>query len=166
MELMYLLSMAAAEKNIRLASAYFVPDSLTIKALLDARKRGVSVQIIVPGPKIDVKIVRRASRARWGEMLKAGVEIYEYQPTMYHCKLMIVDDRWVSIGSANLDNLSFRLNDEANLNILDPPFAAEQTRIFEDDLKHANKITYEQWQHRPFGEKFIESTATIFGWMM
>jgi cardiolipin synthase len=166
MELMFLLSIAAAEKNIRLGSAYFVPDDLTRQALIDARKRGVSVQIIVPGPRIDVKIVRRASRARWGELLNAGVEIDEYQPTMYHCKLMIVDDRWVSIGSANLDNLSFRTNDEANLNVLDPPFAAEQIRIFDEDLQHARRISYEEWRGRPFGEKLMESTATMFGWLM
>ncbi len=69
-------------------------------------------------------------------MLEAGVEIYEYQPTMYHCKVMIVDDRWVSIGSSNLDNRSFRLNDEANLNVLSERFATEQTRMFDEDLAH------------------------------
>jgi cardiolipin synthase len=166
MELMYLLSIAAAEKNIRLASAYFVPDTLAIHALLDARKRGVTVQIIVPGPHIDEKLVRPASRARWGELLKAGVEIHEFQPTMYHCKQMIIDDLWVSIGSANLDNLSFRLNDEANLNVLDDKFAQEQIRVFEDDLKRCKRITYDQWSHRPLHQKFLESFATIFGFMM
>jgi cardiolipin synthase len=166
MELLYLLSIAAAQKNIRLATAYFVPDHLAVQALLDARKRGVSVQIIVPGPYMDVKVVRRASRARWGEMLKAGIEIAEYQPTMYHCKQMIVDDLWVSIGSANLDNLSFRLNDEANLNVLDAAFAREQIRLFEEDLHHSKAITYEQWSHRPMHERLVEMFSTVFGFMM
>jgi cardiolipin synthase len=166
MELMYLLSISAARKNIRLASAYFVPDKLTIQTLLDARERGVSVQIIVPGGKIDEKIVRHASRARWGEMLQAGIEIYEYQPTMYHCKQMIVDDQWVSIGSANLDNRSFRLNDEANLNVLDSKFAAEQIRVFDDDLKHSQRITYEQWKKRPIGDQLFDGFSNLFGpWM-
>jgi cardiolipin synthase len=166
MELMYLLSMSAARKNIRLATAYFVPDKLTIQTLLEARTRGVSVQIIVPGGKIDEKIVRRASRARWGEMLQAGIEIHEYQPTMYHCKQMIIDDQWVSIGSANLDNRSFRLNDEANLNVLNAKFAQEQIKIFEDDLGKSNRMTYEQWKHRPIGEQLIEGFSTLFGpWM-
>ena len=166
MELLYLLSMAAAEKNIRLGSAYFVPDDLTIRTLIDATKRGVSVQIIVPGKLIDEKVVRPASRARWGELLKAGVEIYEYQPTMYHSKQMIVDDAWVSIGSANLDNRSFRLNAEANLNVMDRDFAQEQIRVFEDDLAQCKQITYEQWQHRPANEKMFESFAAVFGWLM
>src|SRR4029453_18735615 len=102
----------------------FVPDKLTIQTLIEARQRGVSVQIILPGRHIDEKLVRPASRARWGDLLKAGVEIYEYKPTMYHCKQMIVDDLWVSIGSANLDHLSFRLNDEAILNVLPAGFVA------------------------------------------
>ena len=166
MELMYLLSMSAARKNIRLATAYFVPDKLTIQTLLKARQRGVSVQIIVPGGHIDEKIVRRASRARWGEMLQAGIEIYEYQPTMYHCKQMIVDDQWVSIGSANLDNRSFRLNDEANLNVMNQAFASQQIRVFDEDLKKCNRITYDQWKHRPIGEQLIEGFSTLFGpWM-
>jgi cardiolipin synthase A/B len=166
MALLYLLSIAAAEKNIRLASAYFVPDALSIRALADAAKRGVKVQIIVPGKNIDVKIVRPASRARWGELLRAGVEIYEYQPTMYHVKQMIVDDLWTSIGSANLDNLSFRLNDEANLNVMDAAFAREQIQIFEDDLGKSKQITYEQWKTRPLPEKFMEGFATMFGFML
>jgi len=161
MELLFLLSIAAASKNVRLSSAYFVPDHLTVQTLLEARKRGVSVQIIVPGPHIDEKVVRRASRARWGELLRNGVEIYEYQPTMFHTKLMVVDDLWVSIGSANLDNRSFRLNAEANLNIIDASFAQEQARIFNNDLQRSKPITYEQWQHRPFWEKLIEGTATV-----
>jgi cardiolipin synthase len=166
MELLYLLSFAAAEKNIRLSTAYFVPDDLSIQTLIEARKRGATVQIIVPGPLTDEKTVRRASRSRWGELLKAGVEIYEYQPTMYHCKLMIIDDLWVSIGSANLDNRSFRVNAEANLNVMDHDFAQEQIRMFEDDIKHSKPINYEQWQHRPAGEKMIEQAATFFGWLM
>ena len=89
-----------------------------------ARKRGVKIEIIVPGPHMDAKIVQSASRSLWGALLDAGVQIYEYQPTMYHCKVIIVDDVWVSVGSTNFDDRSFRLNDEANLNIYDAAFAA------------------------------------------
>jgi cardiolipin synthase len=166
MELLYLLSMAAAEKNIRLATAYFVPDKLTIQTLIEARQRGVSVQIILPGRHTDEKLVRPASRARWGDLLKAGVEIYEYEPTMYHCKQMIVDDLWVSIGSANMDNRSFRTNAEANLNIFDGAFAREQAQIFEQDLKQSTRITYEQWQRRPAWEKIGDTMNSWFGWLM
>jgi cardiolipin synthase len=166
MELMYLMSIAAARHTIRISSAYFVPDDLTIQTLVDARERGVQVQIIVPGPKIDIRIVRPASRARWGRLLQAGVEIYEYQPTMYHCKLLVVDDAWVSIGSANIDNRSFRLNDEANLNVLDGAFAHEQSRLFESDLARSKRITYEAWQKRPFTGIFWETIASPFWWLM
>jgi cardiolipin synthase len=163
MHLMYLLSIAAAEKNIRLASSYFVPDDLTIKTLLEARARGVRVQIIVPGAHMDEEFVRQASRAKWGDLLQAGVEIYEYQPTMYHVKQMIVDDFWVSIGSSNLDNRSFRLNSEANLNLLDAKFAAEQSRIFEDDLRNCEPVTYERWRERPMQERLLEGLSSLLG---
>lgn len=163
MHLMYLLSIAAARKEIRLASAYFVPDALTTRWLVEARERGVSVRVIVPGPYIDKSIVREASRARWGDLLKAGVEIYEYQPTMYHCKQMIVDGLWTSIGSSNLDDRSFRLNDEANLNVLNAGFAEQQSRLFDDDLSHSRRITYEEWRRRPLMERVTEGLASLLG---
>jgi cardiolipin synthase len=164
MQVMILLSIDCASTDIRLETAYFVPDGVTRRSLIAACKRGVKVQIIVPGAKIDEKVVRDASRYHWGELLKAGVKIYEYQPTMFHCKQMIVDDRWVSIGSANMDNRSFRLNDEANMNILDPAFAAGQIKVFQNDKSHAREITYKQWKHRPFGERCRELWASILDW--
>ena len=157
--LMYLLSIAAAREQILLANSYFVPDSQAIEALVNARKRGVRVEIIVPGPITDVRIVRRASRSRWGKLLEAGVEIYEYQPTMYHCKVMVVDNEWVTAGSTNFDNRSFRLNDEANLNVIDRDLAAEQSRIFEDDKRQSQRITLEAWRRRPWHEKAVEWLA-------
>jgi len=162
--LMCLLSLACAGKSVRIENSYFVPDAQTCRALIRARKRGVAVEILVPGPKIDEKVVRRASRATWGELLKNGIAIYEYQPTMFHCKLLIVDDRWVSIGSANLDNRSFRINDEANLNVLDVKFASEQIAVFEQDKKRSRQITYEQWLHRPLAEKISNVLASMFSW--
>jgi cardiolipin synthase len=166
MELMYLLSLNAARQNIRIESAYFVPNGQTIDALVQARRRGVAVQIIVPGKEIDMKSVRKASRARWGDLLRAGVEIHEFQPTMIHCKLMVIDGGLVSIGSANFDNLSFRLNDEANLNVMDEQFAREQIKVFADDLSRSRRITLEEWKSRPVWEKLSEFTATLFGGRM
>jgi cardiolipin synthase len=164
MQLMMLLSIASAGKNVRMESAYFVPGPGTREYLIAARKRGVSVQVIVPGPKIDEKVVRQASRSHWGELLKAGVEIYEYEPTMFHCKQLIVDDIWVSIGSSNFDNRSFRINDEANMNVLDPNFAAGQIAVFENDRKLAHRITYHEWKHRSLGERCSEMMATVWEW--
>ncbi len=161
MRLMYLLAITAAEKRILIANAYFVPDDRSVAALVAARERGVQVEIIVPGPKIDTTITRRASRLRWGRLLQAGAEIYEYQPTMYHCKVMVVDDRWVSVGSTNFDNRSFRLNDEANLNALSQELAVEQSGIFERDKRRSRKVTFEQWKNRPLREKIVEMAAGL-----
>jgi cardiolipin synthase len=156
MQLLYLLSIAAAVKTIHLANAYFVPDEVESATLAGAAKRGVKVRIIVPGPIIDNRIVRRASRAGWGELLRAGVEIYEYQPTMYHVKSMVVDGLWTSVGSTNFDSRSFSTNDEANLNVYDAAFAAEQDEIFARDLKQSHRVTLDEWRNRPWREKALE----------
>jgi cardiolipin synthase len=161
--LMYLLSIAAATRSIDLAMAYFVPDELARDALVAALKRGVKVRIIMPGPITDAALVRRASRATWGAILEAGAEIYEYQPTMYHCKVLVVDGLWTSVGSTNFDSRSFRLNDEANLNIHDREFAQRQRADFENDLKHARRVTYAEWNNRPLREKAWEYFLALFG---
>jgi cardiolipin synthase len=163
MHLMYLLAITAARRTIHLSNSYFVPDELAIKALIAAAKRGVDVRIITPGPVIDSDVVRAASRERWGELLAAGIKMAEYQPTMYHVKALIVDSLLVSVGSTNFDNRSFILNDEANLNVLDPGFAKQQEAVFEDDWKHARPITLQAWQNRPFTEKVGGMLADLVG---
>ncbi|HVS73613.1 MAG TPA: phospholipase D-like domain-containing protein [Phycisphaerae bacterium] len=163
MQLLYLMSVASAAHTVRMETAYFVPDDQTIAFLLAARKRGVNVEIIVPGPHIDEKVVRATSRSRWGPLLAAGVKIYEYRHTMFHCKLLIVDDQWVSLGSSNLDERSFRLNDEANLNVLDPSFARSQIAMFEQDKARSRQISYELWRHRPLWEKVTGIATNLFG---
>ena len=156
MHLMYLMAIAAAEHSIDLQAAYFVPDELMLNALKAARHRKVRVRIILPGEHTDSDSVRLASKAQWGELLLAGVEIYEYQPTMMHNKLLIVDKVMTSVGSTNFDERSFRLNDEASLNIYDPAFAAHMTEVFEADLKPTVRYTYQSWQARPLKEKLFE----------
>lgn len=160
---MYLLSITAAVKSIDIAASYFVPDELTRATLMEAVKRGVRVRIIAPGKYIDTAIVRRASRGLWGELLEAGIEIHEYQPTMYHTKVMIVDGLLVSVGSTNFDDRSFRLNDEANLNVYDAGFAARQTEVFEADLKKSKRVTVAAWDDRPLMEKLSEYTLSLLG---
>jgi cardiolipin synthase len=162
MRLMYLLAISAASRSIHLSSAYFVPDALTIKAMADAAKRGVAVQIITPGRHIDSDIVRRASRALWGPLLEAGVEMYEYQPTMYPCKAMFVDGLWATVGSTNFDPRSFNLNDEANLSYYDAEFARRQIGIFQADLARSRRITLQEWAERPVAERMLERAASLF----
>ena len=163
MQLMYHLAITAAERSIDLSVAYFVPDDLTRKLLTDALGRGVRVRVrlITPGENTDTEIVKAASRATWGPLLQAGAQIYEYRTTMYHCKGMIVDQLMVSVGSTNFDNRSFRLNDEANLNVYDPAFAARQATIFENDLAQSRRVTLEEWLSRPWTEKLGERLASV-----
>ncbi len=163
MQMMYLLAITAATRSIDLCSAYFVPDAITRRALVTAMKRGVRLRIILPGKHTDERVVRRASRGLWGELLEAGAQIHEYQPTMFHCKMMVVDGLMTSVGSTNFDVRSFRLNDEANLNIYDAGFAVRMTRVFEDDLARSRRITLQEWQSRPVGEKCRERVAAAFG---
>ena len=141
LDLMYLLAIASAQKTLRIENPYFLPDKLTRKELTDAARRGVNVEIIVPGKLINKTLVRAASRRHWPELLKAGIKIYEYQPTMVHVKLIIVDDAFVSVGSGNFDNRSIQLNDEANLDVLDHDFAVQQTRLFEMDKQRSYRMT-------------------------
>ena len=163
MHLMYLMAITAARQSILLSASYFVPDELAIRALVAAAKRGVDVRIITPGKEIDSEVVRIASRERWGPLLEAGIQIAEYQPTMYHVKALIVDDMMVSVGSTNFDNRSFSINDEANLNLLDPAFAHAQRVVFEDDWKRARPITLQAWRERPWTEKLAGEAASLMG---
>ena len=161
MQLMYLLAITSASRSIDLSASYFVPDTLAVHSLTEAMKRGVTLRIVVPGEHIDSDTVRSASRATWGPLLEAGAVIAEYAPTMYHCKVMIVDGLLVSVGSTNFDNRSFRLNDEATLNVLDAEFARQQTAVFESDLSRSRPISFAQWRARPWREKFGERLASL-----
>ncbi len=159
---MLLFSIAAAHRSIRIANAYFIPDRQTMDALAEARGRGVEIDIITPGEHIDTQFVRYASHTRWGHLLAAGVRIHEFQPARFHCKYMIVDECWLSVGSANFDNRSLSLNDEANLNILDGGFARMHSHVFEEDLAKSRKITFAEWQRRSLSEKAIGHLAGLF----
>lgn len=161
MRLMYLMAITAACESIRIATAYFIPDDLATRALIAAYERGVKIEIIVPGEHTDIPLVRLISRARYGPLLAAGIAIYEFQPTMFHTKVMIVDDYWVSAGSTNFDNRSFRLNDEANLNVLDEAIAREQVLWFEQDKSRSQRITLADWRRRKPSERFKARLAWV-----
>ena len=163
MQLMYLMAITAASRSIDLSAAYFVTDELTLQALVEAMRRGVRLRIVVPGEHIDSETVRSASRATWGPLLAAGAVIAEYGPTMYHCKVLIVDRLLVSVGSTNFDNRSFRLNDEATLNVVDASFAAAQTATFEADLALSRPVSLAEWVERPLRERLTEALASLIG---
>jgi cardiolipin synthase len=161
--LLYLLSIASSRQSVLIANSYFVPDDLSVKTLVEARRRGVDVEIIVPGAQIDSEVTRAASRQRWQPLLDAGVAIYEFQPTMFHCKVMIVDDLWVSVGSTNFDNRSFRLNAEANLNVLDRRFARAEREAFERDRRRSRLVAADEWSRRPRLDRIGDWFAGLVG---
>ena len=162
MHLMYLMAITSARETIDLSASYFVPDELTVRTLIAAAKRGVKVRLITPGHIIDSDLVRAASRDRWPELLAAGVQVSEYQPTMYHVKTLIVDKLLVSVGSTNFDNRSFSINDEANLNVLDAGFAAQMTDVFDADWKLAKPVTPQALAKRPWWEHVSTWFASLF----
>lgn len=160
--IMYLLSIAAARRRLVLQQAYFVPDDLVTEKLVEAARRGVRIDVMLPGANTDSPAVRHASRARWGRLLAAGVRIFQYEPTNLHTKIMVADDRWCSVGSTNFDNRSFRLNDEANLNVLDAGLAATLTRSFEADLRHCREIAWDEWNARPWHARLADRFFALF----
>ncbi|HEY4146786.1 phospholipase D-like domain-containing protein [Pinirhizobacter sp.] len=162
MHMMYLLAIAAVVESFDLQASYFIPDSITLNAILGARDRGARIRILVPGRYIDSKLVRMASRRTWGKLLAAGVEIYEYQPTMMHNKVLIMDRHMVSVGSTNFDMRSFNLNDEASLNVYSDDFARTMTDMMEADLRHARRYTLDMWKQRPAWQKLGEVLTRPF----
>jgi cardiolipin synthase len=161
MHLMVLLALTAAHKSIDIENAYFVPDSLTVEALTAAAKRGVRVRIIVPGKHTDARVQRWAAQALYSELLAAGAEIYEYQPTMIHCKVMVIDGIWTSVGSANFDDRSFRLNDEANLNVFSEALAREQIELMDRDIAQSKRMAPRRWARRAISRRFYERLALL-----
>ena len=158
-KLMYVISIVAARKSIFISNAYFLPDGDTIRALEGAVRRGVDVRVIVPGEFSDVPLVRQASRWHYELLLRRGIRIYEYQPTMMHAKTMVVDGMWTTIGSSNFDDRSFRLNDEVNVNVYSATIAAQMEAMFHDDLARSEEITMRQWFRRSWLDRVKERVA-------
>jgi cardiolipin synthase len=156
MRLMYLTAITAAERTIDIEAAYFIPDDLMSGALESARNRGVRIRVLVPDQHLDSETVRIASKRVWGGLLASGVEIFVYEPTMLHCKMLIFDHYLVSVGSTNFDMRSFELNDEASLNIYDGRFATEMTEVFERDLARSRSYGLQEWKMRPWTQKAAE----------
>ncbi len=161
MHLMVLLALTAAKTSIDIENAYFVPDNLTVEALCSAARRGVRVRIVVPGRHTDARIGRWAAQGLYGALLEAGIQIFEYQPTMMHCKVLVIDGLWSSVGSANFDDRSFRLNDEANLNVFSEDLAREQIQLIDADIARSRRMVPNKWRHRKFGRRINERLALL-----
>ena len=150
------LSIAGSKKTLYITNSYFVPDQDFRKMLIDAVRRGVDVRVITAGDKSDVKTTVFAGRAYYEELLRGGVRIFEYSPTMVHAKTIVADGIWSSVGSMNFDNRSMAFNNESNLNVLDRKFGTEMDSVFLDDLTHSREILLPAWERRSPYERVAE----------
>jgi cardiolipin synthase A/B len=147
--------------KVLISTPYFLPDKAFRRAIRRVAGRGVCMMVVVPGPNTDQRWVRLASRRMYGQMLEAGVRVFEYQPGMTHVKSLLVDDLWAVIGTTNLDNRSFEHNDEVNLAIRNREVTARLTRDFECDVANSREIRLDDWRRRPLWEKLIGTVAWI-----
>jgi cardiolipin synthase len=161
-QILYYLAIRAAKQEIIIQNPYLLPDRAAIDALEEAVDRGVSVKIMVPSDDAtDNAIVQHASHHHFGTLLKRGVKIWEYQPTLLHQKVIIIDGLWSSVGSTNFDDRSFQLNDEINVGILDARIAAELRAAFDADVRRARERTFEEWRHRSLWHKTVDGVAYL-----
>jgi len=155
------LSIAGARKTLWITNSYFVPDDDFRRGLLRARQRGVDVRVLTAGDASDVKTTLYAARWRYEALLKGGVRIYEYQPTMIHSKTMVVDGEWGTIGSMNFDNRSLAFNNESNIMVLDATFGATLDSTFLDDLRYSKEISLAEFQKRGWWKRTLEWGASL-----
>jgi cardiolipin synthase len=161
--ILYQTLLASSQKRMHITTPYFLPDRSVRQELVRAvKERNVEVKIIVPGRHSDHLLTRRSSRRLFGDLLKAGARIYEYEPAMIHAKTMMVDDLWSIVGSSNFDNRSFGLNDEVNLAARDEELAARLEEDFARDLAQSREVTYDEWQSRSIFERAYE----WLGWLL
>jgi cardiolipin synthase len=160
--ILFQVLLASATKSIDVTTPYFLPDrSARGEMIKAARERGVRVRILVPGHHADHLMTRRAGRRRFGTLLEAGAEIYEYGPSMIHAKVLVVDGVWAVVGTANFDNRSFGLNDEVNLAINDRGLATRLGQDYDRDLSNSRRVTLEEWRKRPATERVVEWASWI-----
>jgi cardiolipin synthase len=159
--IMYELSITSAQKTLYIANPYFIPDDSLVQILVEARKRGVDIKIMVSGLHNDMRISRYASQHLYGRLLDAGIDIYEYNRTMLHQKTMVVDTVWATVGTTNFDNRSFALDEESNVCIYDRRIAEQLEAIFAEDLKSCERVRLDQWRHRGFKAR-VFGVACVF----
>jgi cardiolipin synthase len=158
---MYYLSIVCARESIYIANPYFVPDPVAIETLIDAKRRGVDVRIMVSGIRNDNWLARHNSVRLFGRLLEAGIEILEFNRTMLHHKTMVVDRQWITVGTTNFDNRSFAHNDESNVNAFDRDLAGQLHASFADDLGGCERLTFERWRRRGVWARIQEFFASF-----
>jgi cardiolipin synthase len=162
LKLLHYMAIHVAKTSITIQNPYFLPDPDARDSLLAAVKRGVAVRIMIPATEAsDSKMVQHASHHHYGTLLKGGVRLFDYQKTLLHQKVIVVDGCWAAVGSTNFDDRSFEVNDEASLVVYDERFARELEETFERDLEHAVEVHFEPWKHRPLMHKLKDFTAFL-----
>ncbi|MFL6415440.1 MAG: phospholipase D-like domain-containing protein [Bryobacteraceae bacterium] len=147
--ILFQLLISSARKCIYISSPYFLPSHSARRAIIQAaRERNVEVKVLTPGDNNDQKMTRASSRHLYGSLLKHGIKIYEYEPSMNHTKVLMVDDLWAVVGSTNFDYRSFAINDEVNLAVMDPKFTRRLAEDFERDLSHSREVSYSVWREK------------------
>jgi cardiolipin synthase A/B len=162
MRFVHWLSCRCARRTIYITNPYFVPDEMMAEILQTKARSGVDVRVLVPSEHNDVRVIRWASHHYYESFLEAGVRIYEYQPTMIHQKLIVIDAALSVVGSANLDVRSKQLNQENALVILDHGFAQDLEQTFFEDLSRAREIDLDEFRRRPIGHRVVERLASLF----
>jgi cardiolipin synthase A/B len=153
---------SAARERIDITTPYFLPDRGLRKELVRAiRERHVQVRIITPGPHTDHLMTRHTSRRLYGQLLRAGADIFEYQTSMIHVKSMIIDGKWCVFGSTNLDHRSFSINDELNVATNDPAVIGRLREDFAHDLAECKAVTYAEWRSRSMFERGYEAFGKL-----
>lgn len=154
----FLLALSSARHSIQVTNPYVLLDEQMMETLVQAARRGVRVRFLVPAVS-DHPLVRHAGRRQFGQLLEAGVEIYEYTAALLHAKTIVIDGVWATVGSTNLDHRSFRLNDELNVVAYDAGFAAQLEKVFREDLRYARKMDLEAWRNRGVKGRILELFA-------
>ena len=145
-----------AQERVRITSPYFVPDDACLALLCEAAERGVQIEVLVPGPHIDSRAAKLGAADSFGRLLRAGVRIARFQPTMIHAKVITADGTLACIGSANFNHRSMSKDDEVVLHVLDPHLVDELDAHFDEDRARSNEIDLEDWSDRGFLARCLE----------
>ncbi len=158
---LYKSALESVRNTLHIENAYFVPNEEMLDLLFSAKARGVDIKVILPADNNDSWFARTRSRAIWGEILRADIEIYRHTPSMSHSKFMIVDGQWVTAGSVNFDTVSFKINEESNLNFFGLEFSRVMKKIFDYDLSRSSRVTLREWEDRSFFKKAEEAASKL-----
>ena len=159
--MLYTVAIAMARREVLIQNPYFAPNDGVVELFAMMVRRGVKVHLMLPGKHTDSPFVRRAGCNLYAALLEAGVRLYEFEPTLLHQKIVVVDEIWSHVGSTNFDARSLALNEEVGVGILDAGVAAELKAAFKQDLRHCRELKLEQWRRRPVFDRAYERFAYL-----